>query len=127
MDFGGTWVAQLVKCLTLDDSLGHVLRVVRRSPASGFMLQTQWGVGLRFSLSPSFCTSPHLLSLLNKKIKLELWKTYRYYHEPDPFPISKTLLMTLVVISMKVIFCQCINECSIFGRFARLSEPVFPQ
>ena len=34
----GIWAAQLVKCLTLDFSSGHDLRVVKSSPASGSVL-----------------------------------------------------------------------------------------
>ena len=43
----GTWVAQSVKCLTLDFSPDHDLRVVRSDPRAGR------GHCLRFSLSPS--------------------------------------------------------------------------
>jgi len=35
---GGVWVAQLVKCPTLEFSSGHDLRVMRSSPASSSML-----------------------------------------------------------------------------------------
>jgi len=35
---GCTWVAQLVKCPTLDFGSGHDLRVVRSSPMSGSTL-----------------------------------------------------------------------------------------
>ena len=37
----GTWVAQSVKCPTLNFSSGHDLRVVRWSPTSGSMLSTE--------------------------------------------------------------------------------------
>ena len=43
---GGAWVAQTVKCPTLDVGLGHDLRIMRWSP-------TQCGVCLQLSLSPS--------------------------------------------------------------------------
>ena len=39
--FGGTWVAQLVKCLSLDISSGCDLAVVRPSPRSGSVLGTE--------------------------------------------------------------------------------------
>ena len=37
----GSWVAQPVKCLTLDFRSGHGVRVVRRSPVSGSTLDMQ--------------------------------------------------------------------------------------
>ena len=60
----GTWVAPLVKHLTLATSSGHDLRVVRVSPVSG---STCWAC-LEFSLSLSLCSSPtrmltHVFSL----------------------------------------------------------------
>ena len=38
---GGPWVAQSVKCLTLDFSSAHDLGVVRSSPVSGPMLSEE--------------------------------------------------------------------------------------
>ena len=37
----GAWVAQSVKCLTLDFNSDHDLRVVRSSPALGFMMSVE--------------------------------------------------------------------------------------
>ena len=39
--YGGTSVAQLVECLTLDSSSGHDPRVVKPSPAKGSMLEME--------------------------------------------------------------------------------------
>ena len=37
----GAWLAQLVKCLTLDFCTGHNIRVMRLSPVSGSMLSVE--------------------------------------------------------------------------------------
>ena len=73
-------MAQLFKCLTLDFSSGHGLRVMRSSPASGTMLMER--VCLKFSLLSlcpySLLTLAHVLSLslskMNKFFKKEQLK-----------------------------------------------------
>ena len=67
----GTWVAQLVECLTLDFSLGHGLRVMELSPILGSLLSEESACAspsapppaLSPPLSPSF---NHSLSQINK-------------------------------------------------------------
>ena len=51
--FGGAWVAQSVKCLTLGFSSGHDLRDLGSSPMMGSMLNAE-----------STCPLPQLLLLL---------------------------------------------------------------
>ena len=58
----GTWVAQLVKCLTLDLSSGHDPRVVRLSPVFGSVL------GMELA-SDSFSPSPASPPTLKKQNK----------------------------------------------------------
>ena len=60
-NFRGNWVAQLIKCPTLDFSSGQDLRMVRSSPSAS---SAQGGVCLRFSLSFSLSTLTHALSLV---------------------------------------------------------------
>ena len=61
----GAWVAQLVKCLTLDFVSGHDLVVCGWSPTSGLTLSA-WSL-LGFSLSLSLSLPTPLLSLeINK-------------------------------------------------------------
>jgi len=52
----GTWVAQLVKCPTLDFDSGRDLGVLISSPGVGSALG---GACLRFSLSLSLCSYAH--------------------------------------------------------------------
>ena len=59
----GTWVAQLVKYLTLDFGSGHDLGFVRLSPTSGSMLSGK-SASLPLSSSPSYpLPPPHTPSL----------------------------------------------------------------
>ena len=58
----GAWIAQSVKCLTLDFGSGHVLRVLRSSLASGFTS------GMEFAFSPSPSAPPHPLKTKQKHI-----------------------------------------------------------
>ena len=68
----GTWVAQLVKCLTLDFGSGHDLMVRSSSPVSGSELAT-WSLLRIFSLfflsAPSPLSREHVLSLKINKLK----------------------------------------------------------
>lgn len=50
---GGTWVAQLVKLLTLHFSSGPDLRVVRLSPVSGCLLGVEAALDSLASLHPA--------------------------------------------------------------------------
>jgi len=63
----GAWVAQSVKCPTLDFRSGHDLRVVRSSPVSGSTLGHR--ACSRFSLAHSPSIPSPLLSLPLKKKK----------------------------------------------------------
>ena len=68
----GTWVAQLVKHLTLDFSLGHDLRVVRSSSKTGSLI-SQGSAGDSVFPSPSAPPQTHALSLINKSLKTNNW------------------------------------------------------
>jgi len=72
----GAWVAQLVKCPTLDFSSGHDLRVVGSSPTSDSAL----GVELDWdSFSPLPLPLPtYALFLFKKKKKATVIKTLWY-------------------------------------------------
>ena len=52
MEVGGTWVAQSVKCLTLDCGSGHDLTVGKFSPMAGSVLTVRSLLGI-LSLPPS--------------------------------------------------------------------------
>ena len=61
----GTWVAQLVKCLTPDLGSGHDLTVHEFKPCIGLCadsMKPAWD-----SLSPSLCSSPTVLSFFHNK------------------------------------------------------------
>ena len=60
---GGTWVAQLVKCLNLDFGLGHDLMVCGIEPCGGLYA---WDFFLSLSLYP-FPACMHSLFLKIKK------------------------------------------------------------
>ena len=69
MNSGGTWVAQSVKCVTLDFGSGHDLTVSEFEPRFG--LHTDSGEHAWDSLSLFLCPSPACalsLSLSKKKI-----------------------------------------------------------
>ena len=59
----GTWVTQLVECLTVGFSLGHDLRVMRSNSAVGSMLIRE---SASESLWPSPCSYTCIHTLLNK-------------------------------------------------------------
>ena len=64
MDYGGAWVAQLAKHLTLDFGSGHDLMVREFKPQTGLCadsVEPAWD-----SLSPSLSLLTHSLSLKNK-------------------------------------------------------------
>ena len=68
----GTWVAQLVNCMTLDFSSGHYLRVVGSSSTSGSSLSAESACdSLSFFPLPCSCFSPPTPAFffsLNKQI-----------------------------------------------------------
>ena len=74
MTVRGTWVAQLVKCPSLDFSLGYDFTVVRSwlevvSPMSGFALTAQRLLGI-LSLSLSLCPFPAQALSLSISLKI---------------------------------------------------------
>ena len=75
-DYRATWVAQSVKCLTLDFGSGHDLTVCGIEPH--VRLHTQHEPCLRFSLSSLSAPPPaHALSL--KKINIKKKKLWDYF------------------------------------------------
>ena len=61
----GTWVAQSVKCLSLDFGSGHDFMVHDIEPQDGLCVDSG-GACLRFSLPLSLPSPTHSLSLSNK-------------------------------------------------------------
>ena len=60
----GAWVAQLVKCLTLDFNSGHDLRILGSSPTSGSLLSGEFASPSPFARPPA-----HARVLINKIFK----------------------------------------------------------
>ena len=63
VNFRGSWVAELVTCLTLDFGSGHDLVIRESEPQSGLRpdrAEAAWD-----SLSPSLCPSPAGVLSLN--------------------------------------------------------------
>ena len=72
--WGGAWVAQLVKCPTLDFGSGHDLRVHEIEPCIGLCTDSPQPVFLFLSLSVSLSSlrlSPPVLSLKINNIKIK--------------------------------------------------------
>ena len=63
-EFGGTWIAQSLRCPTLDLGSNHDIGVMRSGPKMGSALRSQCACpSLSLCLSHCSCTLFHMLSL----------------------------------------------------------------